>query len=131
MIINIPQQFNFASIMAYNEHLADRVRRIFEEKKVSNIEEKKMMGGLTFMVNEKMCIGIVKDDLMVRLNPDDHDDALQKIGARTMDFTAKPMRGYIFVNPEGVDKEVELEDWVQTALIFNVLAKVSKKSKKK
>ena len=117
--------------MAYNEHLADRVRRIFEEKKVSNIEEKKMMGGLTFMVNEKMCIGIVKDDLMVRLNPDDHDDALQKTGARTMDFTAKPMRGYIFVNPEGVDKETDLEDWVQTALTFNVLAKASKKSKKK
>ena len=117
--------------MAYNEHLADRIRRIFEEKKVSNIEEKKMMGGLTFMVNEKMCIGIVKDDLMVRLNPDDHENALQKIGARTMDFTAKPMRGYIFVNPEGVDKEDDLEDWVQTALTFNVLAKASKKSKKK
>ncbi len=54
--------------MPYNEPLADRVRRIFEEKKVSNVEEKKMMGGLTFMVNEKRCIGIVKDDLMVRLN---------------------------------------------------------------
>lgn len=117
--------------MAYNEHLADRIRRVFEEKKVSNIEEKKMMGGLTFMVNDKMCIGIVKDDLMVRLNPDAHDDALKKIGARTMDFTAKPMRGYIFVNPEGVDKEADLEEWIDTALTFNVLAKASKKNKKK
>ena len=53
--------------MAYNEHLADRVRRIFEEKKVSNIEEKKMMGGLTFMVNEKMCIGTTAQTLAYKL----------------------------------------------------------------
>ncbi len=117
--------------MAYNIHLADRVRRVFEEKKIHNIEEKKMMGGLTFMVNEKMCIGIVKDDLMVRLNPELHEAALLKTGARTMDFTSKPMQGYIFVNPEGVDKEVDLEYWMQLALDFNVLAKASKKAKKK
>ena len=116
--------------MAYNDHLADRLRRVFEEKKVHNIEEKKMMGGLTFMVNGKMCIGIVKDDLMVRLNPDLHEDAILKIGARTMDFTAKPMRGYIFVNAEGVDKDAGLEDWIQLAVDFNVLAKASKKTKK-
>ena len=113
--------------MAYNEHLGDRIRRVFEEKKVVNIEEKKMMGGLTFMVNGKMCVGIVKEDLMVRLNPDLHDDMVQKQGARTMDFTAKPMRGYIFVNPEGVDKDQDLEDWIQLALNFNVLAKAAKK----
>ena len=105
--------------MAYNEHLGDRIRRVFEEKK--------MMGGLTFMVNGKMCVGIVKDDLMVRLNPDLHADMVQKQGARTMDFTAKPMRGYIFVNPEGVDKDQDLEDWIQLALNFNVLAKAAKK----
>lgn len=82
--------------MAYNEHLADRIRRVFEEKKVSNIEEKKMMGGLTFMVNDKMCIGIVKDDLMVRLNPDAHDDALKK-NRRTHDgFYSKTHAGLHF-----------------------------------
>ena len=113
--------------MAYDEHLGDRIRRVFEDKKVSQIEEKKMMGGLTFMVNGKMCVGIVKDDLMVRLNPDLHDSMVQKLGARTMDFTSKPMRGYIFVNPEGVDKDQDLEDWLQLALDFNVLAKASKK----
>ncbi len=117
--------------MAYNEHLGDRIRRVFEEKKVANIEEKKMMGGLTFMVNGKMCIGIVKDDLMVRLNPNLHDEMVQKQGARTMDFTSKPMRGYIFVNPEGVDRDLDLEDWIQLALDFNVLAKAAKKTKKK
>jgi TfoX/Sxy family transcriptional regulator of competence genes len=117
--------------MAYNDHLADRIRRVFEEKKIANIEEKKMMGGLTFMVNDKMCIGIIKEDLMVRLNPDFHDEAVLKTGARTMDFTAKPMRGYIFVAPEGVDLDVDLEFWIQLALDFNVLAKASKKTKKK
>jgi TfoX/Sxy family transcriptional regulator of competence genes len=117
--------------MAYNDHLADRIRRVFEEKKVHNIEEKKMMGGLTFMVNEKMCIGIVKEDLMVRLNPNLHDASILKTGARTMDFTAKPMRGYIFVNAEGVDKDADLEDWIQLALDFNEIAKASKKTKKK
>jgi TfoX/Sxy family transcriptional regulator of competence genes len=117
--------------MAYNDHLADRIRRVFEEKKVHNIEEKKMMGGLTFMVNEKMCIGIVKEDLMVRLNPDLHDASILKTGARTMDFTSKPMRGYIFVNAEGVDKDADLEVWIQLALDFNEIAKASKKTKKK
>ena len=64
---------------------------------------------------------------MVRLNPDLHDSMVQKLGARTMAFTSKPMRGYIFVNPEGVDKDQDLEDWLQLALDFNVLAKASKK----
>ena len=116
--------------MAYDEHLAERARRILQEKKIQNIEEKKMMGGLTFMVNDKMCIGIVKDDLMVRLNPDLHDEALKCIGSRTMDFTAKPMQGYIFVNPEGVDLESDLESLIQMALDYNPLAKSSKKAKK-
>ena len=117
--------------MAYNEHLADRVRRVFEEKKVHNIEEKRMMGGLTFMVNDKMCVGIVKEDLMVRLNPELHEEMVQKTGARTMDFTSKPMRGYIFVAPKGVDKDHDLDFWLENALTFNVLAKAAKKKSKK
>jgi TfoX/Sxy family transcriptional regulator of competence genes len=117
--------------MAFSEHLADRVRRVFEEKKVQNIVEKKMMGGLTFMVNDKMCIGIVKEDLMVRLNPDLHDEMVQKTAARTMDFTSKPMRGYIFVAPEGVDTDLDLESWIQLALDFNGVAKAAKKKSKK
>ena len=117
--------------MAYDEHLAERAHRVLQEKKIQNIEEKKMMGGLTFMVNDKMCIGIVKDDLMVRLNPHLHDEALKRTGSRTMDFTAKPMQGYIFVNPEGVDRELDLESWIQMALNHNPLAKLSKKAKKK
>jgi TfoX/Sxy family transcriptional regulator of competence genes len=72
--------------MAYNEFLADRIRTRLSKWKV---EEKKMMGGLTFMVNDKMCVGIVKDDLMARIDPELHEEAIKRKGARTMDFTKK------------------------------------------
>ena len=117
--------------MAYDEHLAERARRVLQEKKVQNIEEKKMMGGLTFMVNDKMCIGIVKDDLMLRIDPEQHDEAITRTGCRTMDFTNRPMSGFVFVNPEAIDREADLESWIQMALNYNPLAKSSKKAKKK
>ena len=117
--------------MAYDEHLAERARRVLQEKKVQNIEEKKMMGGLTFMVNEKMCIGIIKNELMLRINPEQHDEAIARTGCRTMDFTNRPMSGFILVSPEGVDRESKLETWIQMALDYNSIAKASKKSKKK
>lgn len=88
------------------------------------------MGGLTFMVNGKMCLGIVKEDLMVRLNPDIHDQAIEKNGCREMDFTGKPMKGYVFVSPEAIESEKELSYWVNLALDYNPLAKASKKKKK-
>ena len=117
--------------MAYDEHLAERARRVLQEKKIQNIEEKKMMGGLTFMVNDKMCIGIVKDELMLRVNPEQHDEAITRAGCRTMNFTNRPMSGFVFVNPAGIDRESDLEAWIQMALDYNPLAKSSKKSKKK
>ena len=116
--------------MAYNEFLADRIRTYLSEKKM-NFEEKKMMGGLTFMVNEKMCVGIVKEDLMARINPDIEEEALSKKGCRQMDFTGKPMKGYVFVNPEGVDQSADLEYFLSLALEFNKIAKASKSRKKK
>lgn len=67
--------------MAYNEFLADRMRLILREKSVSFLE-KKMMGGLTFMVDNKMCVGIVKDDVMARINPDLYDEALLREGVK-------------------------------------------------
>ena len=89
-----------------------------------------MMGGLCFMVNGKMCVGIVKEDLMVRLNPDIHDQAIEQNGCREMDFTGKPMKGYVFVSPEAVESEKELSYWANLALEYNPLAKASKKKKK-
>ena len=86
-----------------------------------------MMGGLTFMVNGKMCVGVSKDDLMVRIAPEAYESALGKKGARAMDFTGKPMRGFVFVGPEGLGAEQELEYWLRLALEFNKEAKASRK----
>lgn len=116
--------------MAYNEILAKRVRQILAHKNLP-VEEKKMMGGLTFMVNGKMCVGISKDDLMARIAPEAYQDALSQKGCRPMDFTGKPMKGFVFIDPEGTGSDKELENWVQLALEFNSRAKASKKPKRK
>jgi TfoX/Sxy family transcriptional regulator of competence genes len=113
--------------MAYNEHLANRTRELFYTKK--SAKEKKMMGGLTFMVNDKMCIGILNDDLMARIDPEFYEFALEKRGCREMDFTGRPMKGFVFVGPEGTKSKMDLEYWVNLALDFNKKAKSSKKKK--
>jgi TfoX/Sxy family transcriptional regulator of competence genes len=111
--------------MAYNENLVDRLRTVLARQE--DLEEKKMMGGLTFMVNGKMCVGIVKEELMVRLNPDIHNEVIEKNGCRTMDFTSKPMKGYVFVEPEVIESDKDLKYWVDLALDYNSIAKASKK----
>jgi len=111
--------------MAFSEFLADRVRQRLLNK--GQVEEKKMMGGLIFMVNDKMCIGIdidktTQDDrLMVRVGKLPYKDLLQKDGSRPMDFTGSVMRGFLFIDPEGFDNENDLDFWVQKALEFNKL----------
>lgn len=114
--------------MAYSEKLADRIRDRFVD--LPNISEKEMMGGLTFMVNDKMCVGIIKDELMCRIDPDLHDIAVEKTGCRTMDFTKRPMRGYVLVDDSGMKTQEEFDDWINLALEFNKKAKSSKKNKK-
>ncbi len=104
--------------MAYDENLADRIRNSLHEKKVL-FHEKKMMGGLTFMVHDKMCVGIVKNDLMARIGKDNYESAIKKQGSRQMDFTGKPMKGYVFLEPEAIDMDVELEYWIDLSLEFN------------
>jgi TfoX/Sxy family transcriptional regulator of competence genes len=113
--------------MAFNEHLAERVRESLSTRK--NVKEKNMMGGLTFMLNDKMCVGILQDDLMVRIDPNQYEAALEKNGCREMTFTGKPMKGFVFVGPEGTTKKKDLEYWISMALDFNKLAKASKKKK--
>ncbi len=115
--------------MAYDEHLADRVRELFSEHR--KVEEKKMMGGLTFMVNSKMCVGILNDDLMVRIAPEEYEKALERPGCRVMDFTGRPMKGFVFVGPEGTKGKKQLDSWLALALDFNKRAKTSKKKKAK
>jgi TfoX/Sxy family transcriptional regulator of competence genes len=114
--------------MAYDELLADRIRNVMKDKNVSYLE-KKMMGGLTFMVDDKMCVGIVKNDLMARVGEEVYEKCLKRKGCKEMNFTGKPLKGYVFVEPEGVDMDDELAYWVQLALDYNPKAKSSKKKK--
>lgn len=113
--------------MAYSEKLADRIRERLAE--LPNIEEKKMMGGLTFMVNDKMCVGIIKDELMCRIDPEFHETAVEKTGCRTMDFTKRPMIGYVLIDDTGMRTQKEFDYWINLALDFNAKAKSSKKKK--
>ena len=113
--------------MAYNEDLASRVRKGFNH--LPRVKEKKMMGGLTFMVNGKMCVGILQDDLMARIDPEVYETALQKTGCREMNFTGRPMKGFVFISPQGTSNKQDLEYWVDLALDFNSRVKASKKKK--
>jgi len=115
--------------MAYNEKLADRVRELFTvtDKK---IQEKRMFGGLCFMVNDKMCLGVEQQRLMVRIDPLKYEEALEKEGAMPMDFTGKVMKGYIFVDIDALNTNKKLEYWLNLALEYNKIAKASKKKPK-
>jgi TfoX/Sxy family transcriptional regulator of competence genes len=111
--------------MAYDEKLAERIReRLLDTKKV---KEKQMMGGLAFMVNDKMCIGILKDEMMCRIAPELQEEALGKTGARIMDFTGRPMKGYIMVDESGMRSKKAFDYWIDLSLDFNKRAKSSKK----
>ena len=112
--------------MAYSELLADRIRHYLDEKKIG-YEAKKMMGGLCFMVDDKMCLGIIKNELMARVGEEQYQILLNKEGAKPMDFTKRPMKGYLFVEPQGFDFEEDLEFWIESCLAFNPEAKRSKK----
>lgn len=91
-----------------------------------------MMGGLSFLYNGKMCVGIIKDEMMCRIDPAIHDDAVEKTGCRTMDFTKKPMKGWVMIEGTGMKSKKDFDYWIGLALDYNKKAKSSKsKSKKK
>ena len=102
--------------MPYNEGLAQRVRTALAAH--AAVDEKKMFGGLTFMLNGHMCCGIVRDELMVRVGPDQYADAIAQPHARQMDFTGRPMRGMIMVAPAGLESDADLEAWVLRGVAF-------------
>jgi TfoX/Sxy family transcriptional regulator of competence genes len=112
--------------MAYDSALAERVTDSLVAHRVS-FETKAMMGGLCFMVNGKMCLGVDKQRLMVRLDPAGMDEALARQGCKPMDFTGRPMKGFVFVHPEGHESESQLRYWIDLALAFNPQAKASRK----
>ena len=112
--------------MAFDEFLADRIRDALQSRKIS-FQERKMMGGLCYMVDDKMCVGVVKDRLMARIDPEIYDEALSKPGCREMDFTGRPMKGFVFVEPLGIDLDEDLDYWVDLCLDFNPRSQSSKK----
>jgi hypothetical protein len=121
--------------MAYDEYLADRVRLQLKDKNVG-YTELKMMGGLCFKVENKMLCGIHIDKkygdslLMARIGESVYLNELKKPECLPMDFTGRPMRGYIFVTPDGFDMDNDLSYWIDLCLAFNPLAKASKSKKK-
>jgi TfoX/Sxy family transcriptional regulator of competence genes len=102
--------------MAYNEALADRIRAIVGDG--PGLSERKMFGGIAFMLYGNMFCGITRDDLMVRVGPDRFEEALTSPGARPMDFTGRPMKGMVFVGPKGYATEEELRGWVEQTLDY-------------
>src|ERR1700748_2247548 len=114
--------------MAYNEKLANRTREIISRTH-KNVEEKKMFGGLCFMVDDKMCVGVERERLMIRLDPEKYDEALEKEGCTPMDFSGKLMKGFVFVKASAVTTKKNLEYWIKLALEYNSLAKPSKKKR--
>jgi TfoX/Sxy family transcriptional regulator of competence genes len=113
--------------MAYDQKLAERIRARMAE--LPNVEEKEMMGGLTFMLNDKMCVGIIKDEMMCRIDPALHESAVERRGCRTMDFTGRPMKGYVLIDETGMKSEKDFEYWINLCVDFNNRAKSSKKNK--
>ena len=102
--------------MAYSEELADRVREVLAPN--PDLAERKMFGGIGFMVAGNMCCGVMDDDLIVRLDPEEAERALGEQHTRPFEFTGRPMKGFLFVSAEGVASEEALAGWVEAALAF-------------
>ena len=102
--------------MAYDEGLAQRVREALSDQ--SAVIEKKMFGGLAFMVDGHMCCGVTRETLMVRVGPDAYEAALARPHARPMDFTGRPLKGMVYVDREGHEEDEDLQSWVERGLAF-------------
>ncbi len=102
--------------MAYDETLANRIRKVLARKR--NIQEKAMFGGLSFLSRGHMACGVLKEDLVVRVDPTEGDKLLKKSYVRPMNFTGRPMKGFLYVGPGGCKSEKDLTDWIGRALKF-------------
>ena len=118
--------------MAYDEHLADRIRQSFQEKRIA-YSEKNMMGGLCLMVDDKMCCGIHFDKkrqvdlLMARIGEEAYITAIDRPGCHPMDFTGRPMKGYVFVDAGGFDDDEDLSNWIQLWLTLIRMRKLARR----
>ncbi len=115
--------------MAYDEKMVDKIREIISQT-YTDIEEKKMFGGLCFMVNGKMFMGVRTERLMVRLDPDIYEKVMEKEGCHPMNFTGRSIKGFVYVNIDAVSTKKALVYWIGLALDYNKKAKPSVKKKK-
>lgn len=115
--------------MSYDEKTADRVRRILSGR--TDVVEKKMFGGLCFMVNGSMCCGLTQTAFMVRVGSDHYDEALAQPHARPMDFTGRPLTGMVYVDPAGYRTDVALAKWVARGVDFAAALPAKKQAAKK
>jgi TfoX/Sxy family transcriptional regulator of competence genes len=105
--------------MAYDEELAERVRRALAGQ--DGVSEKRMFGGLSFLLNGNMCCGVLQENLVVRLGPEEAEQALTEPHVRPMDFTGRPLSGFLYVGPDGTANRVSLERWVGRATQYAAL----------
>ena len=115
--------------MPYNQKLAERISKLLKSKR--GIVEKKMFGGIAYMLKDKMFCGIVIDDLMLRVLEDKYDIMLKKPHARVMDFTGKLMRGFLYVSPEGFKTDKQLMSWLELGIEYALKSPPKKKKIKK
>ena len=116
--------------MPYSNELAARIRDRFAKLKVEEVDEKRMMGGLCFMVDDKMCVGILGETLMCRIDPEEMPAALGRPGCGRMALTGRPMKGFVIVDPVGMESKADFDFWIGLALEFNPRAKSSKKARR-
>lgn len=102
--------------MTYDEGLAQRIREMLERRR--EISEKKMFGGLCFMLNGNMVAGVVGHELMIRVGKDAYEEALSRKYAREMDFTGKPLRSMVYVAEKGFQEDEDLESWIDRGMTF-------------
>jgi TfoX/Sxy family transcriptional regulator of competence genes len=102
--------------MPYDEGLAQRIRELLDEQ--AGLSEKKMFGGLAFLVNGNMAVGVMKSELMVRVGPEGYEAALAEPDARPMDFTKRPMKGFLYVSEAGCEEDAQLGGWVRRGVGF-------------
>ena len=102
--------------MACDEGVAERVRTVLDRR--TGISEQRSFGGLSFLLNRNMCCGVLNDELAVRVGPDAYDDAVARPHTRPMDFMGRPMRGWVYVAPDGFGEDADLDRWVALGVAF-------------
>lgn len=97
--------------MAFDEGVAQRLREVFADR--TDVVEKKMFGGIAFMVSGNMCCGVIGDELMARVGPEQYEKASHEPYVRKMDFTGKPLKGFVYVGIQSFASDEDLESWVR------------------